>query len=145
MHSNKPIRVGISRRAGFTLTELVVAASLMTGLMAVVAPLTVRSGRLWQQARRHQLAIDELSNQLELLVALQPQQRKRAIADLAPSQQLLDLLPGSTMSAELVADANGARLVLSLHYGTQLQPKPLPVTLVGWLDPLPRKNTKESP
>ena len=55
------------QRSGTTMTELMVAAILMVSTMAIVAPLTVRTGRLWQDIRHHQLAVDTLSNELERL------------------------------------------------------------------------------
>jgi prepilin-type N-terminal cleavage/methylation domain-containing protein len=126
-------------RNGFTLTELVVAASLLVGVMTVVAPLTVRSGRMWQDTRHQQLAMDELSNQLERLTSLDPRGRAAALTQLAPSEFLTTALPSATIEAETARDEHGTRLVLSLDWnrpGARSRQTPS-VTLVGWLDPLP--------
>ena len=128
-----------AKRSGFTLTELVVSATLLVTIMGIVAPLTVRSGRLWQDSRHRQLAMDELTNQLERLTALPPQQRQRAIADLVPPPHLRAAMPSAVITAETIRDEEGTRLVLRLIRdgdGPKLR-SPSPITLVGWLDPLP--------
>lgn len=141
-------------RGGFTLTELVVAAILLVSVMAVVAPLTVRSGRLWRDAQHRQLAMDELSNQLERLIALPRPQRQAALNELAPSEHLKLALPNATITAETIRDDDGARLVLSLTWNQQASlqstapqgaslPQPAPITLVGWLDPMPSESDTE--
>lgn len=130
------------RRCGTTMTELVVAATLMVSTMAIVAPLTVRTGRLWQDIRHHQLAMDELSSELERLVSLTSEQREQAIADLVPTDDLQASLPSPTLSAETIRDADGTRLRLSMNWTRAGKPKP--VTLVGWLDSLPGNTELES-
>jgi hypothetical protein len=111
--------------------------------MAVVAPLTVRSGRLWQESRRQQLVIEELSNQLEWLIHLSPAQRASALTNLTVPEYLQKAIPGAKLSAESIRDEHGTRLVLSLAYGAQAMPAPRPVTLVGWLDPLPAETKSQ--
>jgi len=124
-----------SHRDGFTITELIVAATLLVVIMSVVASLTVRSGRLWQDSRHFPLAVDELSNQLERLTSLDEASRAEAITKLSPSIQMLDTLPNPVLTAETLADESGTRLVL--HLAWDRLGKSSPVTLVGWVDPLP--------
>lgn len=124
----------VNRRA-FTVTELVVAATLLVTAMSVVAPLAVRSGRLWQDSRHYRLAMEELSNQLERLTALEAVERAAAIVEVAPSPQVSTALPNPVLSVETLTDENGTRLVLRLAWD-RLGPS-APVTLVGWIDPLP--------
>jgi hypothetical protein len=131
-----------NKRNGTTLTEMIVAATLMASTMAIVAPLTVRTGRLWQDSRRHQLVMDELSNELERLATLAPPQRERAIAELAPPDHLQASLPSATLTAETIRDANGTRLLLSMNWDRPGKPKP--VTLVGWLDSMPSMNATKT-
>ena len=131
-----------NKRNGTTLTEMIVAATLMASTMAIVAPLTVRTGRLWQDSRRHQLVMDELSNELERLTTLTPPQRERAIAELAPPDHLQASLPSATLTAETICDADGTRLLLSMNWDRPGKPKP--VTLVGWLDPMPSMNATKT-
>ena len=80
-------RARIGRR-GYTMTDLVVAATLLVGIMSFVAPLAVRSGRLWQDSRHYRLALDELSNQLERLTSLDEGERDAALAELSVSPQV---------------------------------------------------------
>jgi len=124
-----------SSRGGFTITELIVAATLLVVIMSVVASLTVRSGRLWQDSRHYRLAVDELSNQLERLISLDEASRAEEITKLSPSTQMLDTLPNPVLTAETLADESGTRLVLHLTWDRL--GKSSPVTLVGWVDPLP--------
>ena len=127
------------RRRGLMVTELIVAATLLVVIMSVVGALTVRCGRLWQDSRHYRLAIDELTNQLERLTALNEADLAGAIAELSPSQQIRSALPSPFLSAERLADENGSRLVLQLTWDRL--GKKTPVTLVGWIDPLPPTTT----
>ncbi len=131
-----------NKRNGTTLTEMIVAATLMASTMAIVAPLTVRTDRLWQDSRRHQLVMDELSNEFERLATLAPLQRERAIAELAPSDHLQASLPSATLTAETIRDADGTRLLLSMNWDRTGKPKP--ITLVGWLDSMPSMNATQT-
>lgn len=121
------------RRAGSTVTELLVAAVLLIGLISVVTPLAVRSGRLWQESRSYQLAINELANEMELLTALDDATRASTLAQWQPSQELLEVLPGARLTGESLDDADGRRLKLTLHWNRPNDAQPL--TLVGWLGP----------
>ncbi|MCA9160487.1 MAG: hypothetical protein KDA72_19285, partial [Planctomycetales bacterium] len=59
-------------RRGSMLTELMVAAGLLATAMGLVATCAVADQRLQRMQREHRLAVDELSNQLERLLALPP-------------------------------------------------------------------------
>ena len=124
-----------AKRRGFTMTELVVAATLMVAMLSLVAPLAVRSGRLWQDSRYYRLAVEELTNQLELLTSLDEVERTAAIAELSPSSQVSAALPNPVLSAETLTDEDGTRLVMRLAWD-RLGDNTA-VTLVGWVDPLP--------
>jgi type II secretory pathway pseudopilin PulG len=125
----------LTHRNAFTLTELVVAAALMVSVMAVIAPLTVHSARLLQDTRHQQLVMDELSNELERLTMLAPDERDKAIAELVPSEHVRWMLPSAEITAETVRDEDGVRLVLSLNWDRPGRPRP--ITFVGWLDSSP--------
>lgn len=124
-----------TRRCGFTVTELIVAATLLVAVMSVVASLTVRSGRLWQDSRHYRLAIDELSNHIERLASLDKSRLAIALAKLPLSSQIQASLPNPVLSGESLTDEDGTRLVLHLAWD-RLGKSP-PMTLVGWIDPLP--------
>src|SRR5690606_38771180 len=103
-------------RAGLTLVELVVAATLTVSGLTMIGTLTVSSGRMWQQTRHEQVALEELSNQLERLLALPPDQRDEAILELAPSQFAAERLPGVTITAQTLASNAGQRLELQINW-----------------------------
>lgn len=122
-------------RRGFSLLELIVAATLLVSALGIVAPLAARTGRLWQDSRRHQLALDELTNQLERLTTLDAATLKTALAELTPSEPVRATLPNAALTAETFDDADGRRLALSLQWDRVGNPPPL--TLIAWLEPLP--------
>jgi len=130
---------GSTGRHGFTVTELIVAAGLLVVVMSIVTSLTVRSSRLRQDARHYRLAIDELTNHLERLTALDETDLDVAITALAVSPQIQATLPNPVLSAKRQSDVGGARLVLQLAWDRL--GKFAPVTLVGWVNPLPTKTT----
>jgi hypothetical protein len=132
-----------SDRRGFTVTEMLVSALLLTTVMSVVGPLAVRGDRLWQDARHGRLALEELSSQLDRLTCLTEDQRKAALAELAPSEYTRGALPNPKLSAETVRDQDGQRLVLQLTWKRPAAPGRM--TLVGWIDPRPEPSTKETP
>ena len=122
-------------RCGFAMPELLVAATLLVAAMSLVAPLAVRSGRLWQDTRHYHLAVDQLANQLEYLTSLDEPSRAAAMTNLDVSPQLQAVLPRPELSAETVRDEFGTRLVLHLVWDRPGRDSP--VTLVGWIDPMP--------
>ena len=109
--------------------------------LAIVAPLTVHSGRLWKEARQHQVAIDEVANQLERLTSLPGDQREVAIEQLAPSDHLVQTFPKATLRAEMIRDTDGTRIRVSLDRGDARPGGAL--SLVGWIDPMPSKVSQE--
>ena len=136
--------LGNRRTSGFTLTELVVASSLLISLMAVVAPLTIHSTQLWRDTRHHQLALDEVSNQIEYLSALNDSERTQAIAALAPSSEFQSTLPSAEIQATTETDKDGEKLVMTVKWQRR-SGQSRTVTLVGWLDSGPRSaETEES-
>ena len=117
------------------MTELVVAATLMVSTMAVVAPLTVRTGRLWLDIRHHQLAVETLSNELERLTGLTEEQRVMELASLAPPAHLVATLPSIKLSGETIRNDDGTQLRLSANWDRPGNTKS--VSLIGWLTALP--------
>ena len=118
-------------RGASTVTELVVAASLLVSLIGASVPLVVKSGRLWQETREHELAIDELSNQLERLTALPDADRDIAIAELKPSNTVQATLVDVRIESQTIRDKAGERLLLTIDWDRTVDAKPL--SLVGWL------------
>ncbi len=118
-------------RHGFTVTEMLVSALLLTTVMSVVGPLVVRGDRLWQDARYGRLALEELSSQLDRLTCLTEDQRMVALAELAPSEYARAALPNPQLTAETVLDQDGQRLVLQLSWDRPAAPGRM--KLVGWI------------
>ena len=119
-------------RHGITVIEVVVAATIVVSMIGLFAPLTVRIGRVWQSTRQYRLAFNELSNQMELLTTLRPEQCEAALPLLKLSEGLTDSLPGSQLQGQLLKDEDGIRLILSLDWDRGSKSEPL--SLVGWLD-----------
>jgi Tfp pilus assembly protein PilV len=115
-----------------SLIELMVAATLIISGLTVVGKLSVASGRMWQQTRHERVAIEELSNQLERLIALSPQQRQAEIADLVPSPHTAEMLPGARLAAETIHDPDGSRLQLQIDWNHGVLSRS--IRLVGWID-----------
>ena len=119
-------------RHGLTMTEVVVAATLVVSMIGFVAPLTVRIGRVWQSTRQYRLAFNELANQMELLTSLGVLGCDVALTNLKPSASAAKSLPEARLVGELVRDQDGTRLILSIDWDRGSQSVPL--SLVGWLD-----------
>ena len=56
-------RVPRSRRQGFTMLEVLAAASLTVVALAAITPLFARQVRLMAETRRERIALEELANQ----------------------------------------------------------------------------------
>jgi len=127
-------------RAGLMIPDLIVAATLTLALIGTLTTCTVRCGRLMIDTRHHQLALDELSNQLERLVAFSEQERAKAILELTPSDEVARVLSKATMAAETIIDASGTRIVLRLNWDRGALATPLKLT--AWTKPQP---TEQAP
>ncbi len=114
----------------------VVASGLLVTVMAIMAPLAVRTSRLWQDSRHQQVALEELAGELERLTALDSPERTEAMRSLTPSDTLAIAAPHAEITAATVADSEGTRIVLTLNWNELDYPR-APLQLVGWLDPLP--------
>jgi len=120
---------------GGAMPDLIVAAVLTMTLIGTLTTFTVRSGRLMAETRRHQFAVDELSNQLERLLALDSETLDVAIKTLTPSDEASVALPAAVLSAERIDDSFGERIVLSLTWDRGAVATP--IRLVGWIKPTP--------
>lgn len=131
-------------RHAFTLIELVVSASLVIAGLAIFGQLTTATGRTWVQTRHHALALEELSSQLDRLVALPSGMIDDAIAELKPSEAAVDSLPGVTLAAKRFDDRDGARIELSIDWDRGRPSQPLRLT--GWIadTPASEPETEES-
>ena len=118
---------------GSAMLDLIVAAVLVSALITTVTTITVRTTRLLKEARHQQLALDELSNHIETLVAQQDADLTSALASLKLSEPLLNAAPAATLASQVIEDVNGKRIVLELAWNSF--PTSAPLQLVGWIDP----------
>lgn len=120
-----------AKRTAAILTEALVAAAILMIGVVVVAKSSVSLQRLWSDTRQFQLATDELANQLQRLTRLPARDAAEQINNLRVSEPISAVLPEAKIQAELLQDANGDRVSLSIQwkrFGTSN-----PLTLVGWL------------
>ena len=121
------------RRRGVTMVELVVATGLLVAVMCFVTSLCFRIDSVWKDIGYHRVAVNELSNQLELLTRLSPEEAREAIGSLAPTTVCARTLRDPTLSGEIIEDSLGVRVVLQIDWARKHPGKP--VQLVGWLRP----------
>jgi hypothetical protein len=119
-------------RQGLTVTEVVVAAALVVSLIGLLAPMSVRIGRVWQSTRQYRLAFNELANQMERLTSLRPTDCEAALLSLTLPTLVAEALPGSKLLGEVIRDQDGTRLELSLNWERGANSEP--VSLIGWFD-----------
>ena len=122
-------------RYGLSMMEVVVAAILVIAMMTFLTTLTAKIVKIWQTARHYQLATNELSNQLVHLSSISPQERDAELSELSVSPSVQQILPGARLESQIIADLDGVRIVLAMHWERGIGAKP--ITLTGWLDALP--------
>jgi hypothetical protein len=127
-------------RRAFTLIELVVSASLMIAGLAIFGQLTTATGRTWSQTRQQSVALEELSSQLDRLIALPNGKIDDAIAALNPSDAAADALPGVKLAAKRFDDRDGARIELSIDWDRGRPSQPMRLT--GWIADTPASETE---
>jgi hypothetical protein len=121
-------------RNGTSTLDALVAFTLLVTTLSVATPLVVRHSRLLKSQRDYRLALDELSNQMERLVATSASDLPAAIQQLAPSEFLIDRIPSAQISGELQKVDGGMRVVLQLTWN-ELAGRRTPVSLAGWVFP----------
>lgn len=120
------------RRRGTTTIELLVSFTLLTTALGAALPLVVRHGRILNSARQYRMALDELSNQAERIMALDHDATIKTLDELQPSPFVLEHLPGATLSADLASSDGAERVTLSLSWDEPGR-RAAPVSLVAWL------------
>ncbi len=123
------------RRNGLVLLETLIAAGVTLVMLSVAVPMVIRSARIWKQTRHQQVAADELSGQMDRLIAMPAESRRQAMEQLTVSPAIAEVLHDATIEGTLINDDDGNRIKLSIHWTRTGDP--LPVTLVAWIDPLP--------
>jgi hypothetical protein len=134
MKPSIPRQRSIHRRSASTVLEMLVAGTLLLGLIAITAPVTVRAGRLWQESRQYRLAVDELSRQIEsLTVVPNVDDLDERLKQWSPDADLEQALAGARLTGRVLEDTNGRQLQLFIHWN-----KPTgagTVSMIAWLAP----------
>ena len=124
-------------RTGTTAFEVIVSFSLLSSVLAFATPLVVRHTRLLASQRHYRLALDELSNQLERLSALQAEERSVALEKTVPSDFAAEHLPGAELRGELAESDFGQRVTLRLTWD-EPQRSGAPLSLTAWMSSEPK-------
>jgi len=136
-----PARSHLPRR-GLSALETLVAATLVLAVIGFIAPLVVQSARIWKQTQHFQFAVDELSGQMDRLIALSSDDRAEAMDRLTVSMAAGEVLDDVTLAGRVVRDDDGRRIILTIDW-TRIG-NPPPVRLVAWIDPLPSGRRRTS-
>jgi hypothetical protein len=128
-------------RAGTGTLDALIAFTLLVTTLSVATPLVVRYDRLVKSQRDYRLAIDELSNQMERLIAISAGDLPAAIQQLTPSEFLTQRIPSAQISGELETVDGGMRVVLQLTWN-ELAGRRTPVSLAGWVFPDTQRDTE---
>jgi hypothetical protein len=126
-----PIRKVVARR-GTTSLEVIVAFTLLSGVMAFAVPLVVAHGRLMKAQRNYRIALDELSNQLDRASTLPAEELQAAIEKLSPSPQAAERLPGAKLRGQLAESQLGSRVTIEIWWDEPNR-QAAPVRLTGWI------------
>jgi hypothetical protein len=113
---------------------LLIAFTLLITAMSVATPLVVRHARLLKSQRDYRLALDELSNQLDVLCALPAGDLPRAIEAITLSDFAAQYLRGTTLTGDLQPAESGTRITLTLSWKDANPPR-APVSLAAWVFP----------
>jgi hypothetical protein len=118
------------QRGGVTLIETTVALGLLITVMSVTASLAVRNQRLLADNRAYRLAVDELLNRLDLLVALPADEAATAIGALS-EEELPGPLAGATIEGAIESEDFGRRVSLKLTWPATVKRRP-DIALSAW-------------
>ena len=131
----------MSCRRGATLTELVVAAVVMVMVMSLVTTLCYRISLVWQDIGHHRVAIAELSNQLDQLTRMTPEQAREALDSIAPSELSQRTLRNPELKGSISPSEIGHRIQLELNWNRRHPGQP--VGLTGWIPLRPEQKEPE--
>lgn len=121
-------------RLGLSSLEVLVAFTLLTSVISVSTVLAVKHGRILASQRDYRFALDELSSQLDRLTAMPPEERTKALENLAPSSFTASKLPGATLSGEITEADVGHRISLRMYWDEPQRLK-APLALSAWVIP----------
>lgn len=122
-------------RSAFSLTEVMVCASLVLAVMSFIASITLRTNRMWRDTRHQRIGLDELSNQMERLTLLELEELKRVLPDLEPSPMIQNLIPTVSIEGKVDERDDSVQIILTLAMDKEgdAVKQSHPLTLVGFL------------
>lgn len=106
-------------------------ALIGTGL-SLSASIVVRHSRLVAEQRQYRMALDELSNQLELLAGLPKEELPTALERLEVSDSTAAHLPEAQLTGEVRPSDVGQQLALSITWEGCAKDAP-PLSLSAWV------------
>ncbi len=115
------------------MLELIISAMVLIAVMTFITSICVQINFVWKDIGHHRAAVDELSNQLENLTRLTPDQAKQALEKLQPSTVCVGTLDGPELSGQLIKDNLGTRVLMQIDWKRRTPGQP--VQLAGWLMP----------
>lgn len=121
----------LKQRSGTSLTELLVAGTLMITGVSVLATCFSAVQQLGRQQRYYAVAVDELANQMERLLALSQEERSAELESLPPTEFLESMLPQATLKGQEISDEHGTRLQLQIDWHPSGAGEPL--VAVAWI------------
>lgn len=121
-------------RRGTTITEFVVACTLLVSLMLIVVPSAFRIGRLQQAIRQDRIAMDEVTNHLERLTQLPVDELKQELNTLTPSEFAASRLPDPEVSGTLQDSDAGYRLAVEISWN-RLGERETSLAMTTWIYP----------
>jgi hypothetical protein len=113
------------------MIEAVVSAGLLLGVMSFAVQMTYRVDGVWRDTAQHRVAIHELSNHLDRLTLLSPEEIVSAIDAIVVSDAASRTLHDAKLDAERIDDELGTRIVVRINWTRRTPGNP--VVLVGWL------------
>jgi hypothetical protein len=130
--TSKPGSVTIGRlgRCGSTSYEVLVALTLLSTLLSLSLSSMVRHGRLLTSEQNYRLALDELSNQLDRLIALPGNELSLAVNELQLTPFTAERLSDAKLVGEIAPTDIGQRVTLRL---TSKDPNGLKLSMAGWV------------
>jgi hypothetical protein len=129
-------------RHGTTIIEFIVACTLLGSVILFVVPPVIRIGRLQQMLRHDRVAMDEVSNHLDRLTQLRPDQIKQEVASLTPSEFAMARLPNPKLTGSLQDSEDGYRLALKFSWNSPGRDV-APLTMTTWIYPRPLPTASE--
>lgn len=112
-------------RKGASIAEVVVSSVLLISSLGIVGTGAVGTQRMLRDGQNYRLAVDELSNQLELLTVLPERDLEEAIAALSLPEYVTSRLAGATIHSEVIAKDSGKWIRLSIDWDRPGDPDPI--------------------